>query len=281
MILHVVCQGRMLMIEILQYEFMRNALLAAILVSIACGIVGTFVVVKKIVFISGGITHAAFGGIGLGYFLGINPILTAIPFSLLSAIGIGIISKRTKISEDSAIGILWAVGMATGILFIGLTPGYAPDLFSYLFGSILTVPFSDIIIMIVLDIIIIVTVLVLYKEFQALSFDEEFSEITGVPTRTLYLLLLCLVALSIIVLIKVIGIILVIALFTIPTAIAKQFTNKLKKLIIYSTMSATVLTVAGLWLSYFFDLPSGAVIVLVLAFVFFISVLIKKFCIRI
>lgn len=281
MILHVVCQGRMLMIEILQYEFMRNALLAAILVSIACGIVGTFVVVKKIVFISGGITHAAFGGIGLGYFLGINPILTAIPFSLLSAIGIGIISKRTKISEDSAIGILWAVGMATGILFIGLTPGYAPDLFSYLFGSILTVPFSDIILMIVLDIIIIVTVLVLYKEFQALSFDEEFSEITGVPTRTLYLLLLCLVALSIIVLIKVIGIILVIALFTIPTAIAKQFTNKLKKLIIYSTISATVLTVSGLWLSYFFDLPSGAVIVLVLAFVFFISVLIKKFCIRI
>ena len=269
------------MIEILQYEFMRNALLAAILVSIACGIVGTFVVVKKIVFISGGITHAAFGGIGLGYFLGVNPILTAIPFSLLSAIGIGIISKRTKISEDSAIGILWAVGMAMGILFIGLTPGYAPDLFSYLFGSILTVPFSDIILMIVLDIIIIVTVLVLYKEFQALSFDEEFSEITGVPTRNLYLLLLCLVALSIIVLIKVIGIILVIALFTIPTAIAKQFTNKLKKLIIYSTISATVLTVAGLWLSYFFDLPSGAVIVLVLAFVFFISVLIKKFCIRI
>jgi len=280
MILRTVLQGRGPMIEILQYEFMRNALLAAILVSIACGIVGTFVVVKKIVFISGGITHAAFGGIGLGYFLGINPILTAIPFSLLSAIGIGIISKRTKISEDSAIGILWAVGMAMGILFIGLTPGYAPDLFSYLFGSILTVPFSDIILMIVLDIIIIVTVLVLYKEFQALSFDEEFSEITGVPTRTLYLLLLCLVALSVIVLIKVIGIILVIALFTIPTAIAKQFTNKLKKLIIYSTMSATILTVAGLWLSYFFDLPSGAVIVLVLAFVFFISVLIKKLYIK-
>ncbi|MBA7537181.1 Manganese transport system membrane protein MntB [subsurface metagenome] len=264
------------MIEILQYEFMRNALLAAILVSIACGIVGTFVVVKKIVFISGGITHAAFGGIGLGYFLGINPILTAIPFSLLSAIGIGVISKRTKISEDSAIGILWAVGMAIGILFIGLTPGYAPDLFSYLFGSILTVPFSDIIIMIVLDIIIIVTVLFLYKEFQALSFDEEFSEITGVPTRALYLLLLCLVALSIIVLIRVVGVILVIALFTIPTTIARQFTNKLKKLIIYSILSATILTVAGLWFSYFFDLPSGAVIVLVLAFAFFVSALIKR-----
>ena len=276
MILRTVLQGRGPMIEILQYEFMRNALLAAILVSIACGIVGTFVVVKKIVFISGGITHAAFGGIGLGYFLGINPILTAIPFSLLSAISIGVISKRTKISEDSAIGILWAVGMAIGILFIGLTPGYAPDLFSYLFGSILTVPFSDIIIMIVLDIIIIVTVLFLYKEFQALSFDEEFSEITGVPTRALYLLLLCLVALSIIVLIRVVGVILVIALFTIPTTIARQFTNKLKKLIIYSILSATILTVAGLWFSYFFDLPSGAVIVLVLAFAFFVSALIKR-----
>jgi len=264
------------MIEILQYEFMRNALLAAVLVSIACGIVGTFIVIKKIVFISGGITHAAFGGIGLGYLLGVNPVLTAIPFSLLSAIGIGMISKKTKISEDSAIGMLWAVGMALGILFIGLAPGYAPDLFSYLFGSILTVPFSDIIIMIILDFIIILTVLFLYKEFQALSFDEEFSEITGVPIHTLYLLLLCLVALSIIVLIRVVGIILVIALLTIPTTIAKQFTNKLKKLIIYSTLSAVTLTVVGLWLSYVLDLPSGAIIVLVLTLVFLISALVKR-----
>ncbi len=264
------------MTEILQYEFMRNALLAAILVSIACGIVGTFVVIKKIVFISGGITHAAFGGIGLGYLLGVNPVLTAIPFSLLSAIGIGVISKKTKISEDSAIGILWTVGMALGIIFIGLAPGYAPDLFSYLFGSILTVPFTDIIIMIILDIIIIVTVLLLSKEFQALSFDEEFSEIVGVPTQTLYLILLCLVALSVIVLIRVVGIVLIIALLTIPTTIAKQFTNRLRRLIAYSTLCAVILTVVGLWLSYLFDLPSGATIVLLLAFVFLISALIKR-----
>lgn len=264
------------MAGILQYEFTRNALLAAMLVSIACGIVGTFIVIKKIVFISGGITHAAFGGIGLGYLLGVNPVLTAIPFSLLSALGVGIIGKRAKIGEDAAIGIVWAVGMALGILFVGLTPGYAPDLFSYLFGSILTVPFTDIIIMIVLDIIIIVTVLFLYKEFQALSFDEEFSEITGVPTETLYLLLLCLVALSIVVLIRVVGIILVIALLTIPTTIAKQFTNRLKRLIIYSIINAVVLTVIGLWLSYLFDLPSGAAIVLVLAVVFLISAFVKR-----
>ncbi|MCK4575717.1 metal ABC transporter permease [candidate division WOR-3 bacterium] len=264
------------MIDILQYEFMRNALIAAILVSIACGIVGTFVVIKKIVFISGGIAHAAFGGIGLGYLLRVNPVLTAIPFSLLAAIGIGTISKKAKISEDAAIGILWTVGMALGILFIGLSPGYAPNLFSYLFGSILTVPFSDIIIMIILDVIIIAIVSIFYKEFQALSFDEEFTEISGVPTKFLYLLLLCLVALSIIVLIRVVGIILVIALLTIPTTIARQFTNRLKYLIIFSTIGAIFLTIAGLWLSYLWNLPSGATIVLVLAAVFFASTLMKR-----
>jgi len=265
-----------MMIEALHYEFMRNALFAAILVSIACGIVGTLVVVKKIVFISGGITHAAFGGIGLGYLLGINPVLTALPFSLLSAVGIGMVRKRTKISEDSAIGILWAVGMALGILFIGLSPGYAPDLFSYLFGSILTVPLSDIFIMIILDIIIILTVLFLYKELQALLFDEEFSAIAGVRTNLLYIILLCLVALSIVVLIRVVGIILVIALLTIPTTIVRQFTNELRRLILYSIISAVVLTVAGLWLSYVLDLPSGAIIVLVFACAFLISTAVKK-----
>ncbi|MBC8180389.1 metal ABC transporter permease [candidate division KSB1 bacterium] len=266
--------------EILQYEFMRNAFYAAILVSIACGIVGTFVVIKKIVFISGGITHAAFGGIGLGYFLGINPVIAAIPFSLLSAIGIGLVGKKIKLSEDSAIGIIWSVGMAIGIVFISLTPGYAPDLFSYLFGSILTVSTSDIFIMLLLDFIIIVVVLLMFKEFQALAFDEEFSSIVGVPTKALYLLLLSLVALSIIVLIRVVGVILVIALLTIPTVIARQFTNKLKKLMLYSTICAVILTIAGLWLSYLFDLPSGATIVLVLAFVFLISSFISKRIVR-
>lgn len=264
------------MVDILGYEFMRNALFAAILVSIACGIVGAFVVIKKIVFISGGMSHAAFGGIGLGYLLNINPVLTAIPFSLCSALAIGILSKKTKISEDSAIGILWSVGMALGILFISLSPGYAPDLFSYLFGSILTVPISDLIIMFILDIIIITTVLLLYKELHAISFDEEFSMIIGVPTQTLYLILLCLVALSIIVLIRVVGIILVIALLTIPATIAKQLTTNLKKLILLSTLIAVILTIIGLWLSYLFNLPSGAAIVLLLAFAFIVSTGIKK-----
>ena len=149
--------------EIFQYEFIRNAMIATILVNIACGIVGTFVVTKRIVFISGGISHAAFGGIGLGYFLGLDPIITAIPFSILTAFGIGFIAKKTKVGEDAAIGIFWAIGMSLGIIFINLTPGYAPDLFSYLFGNILTIPFSDLIIMVVLDMIIVVITILFYK----------------------------------------------------------------------------------------------------------------------
>lgn len=264
------------MIGVLQYQFMQNALLAAILVGIACGIVGTFVVVKRLVFISGGIAHAAFGGIGLGFLLNVNPTFTAIPFSILSALGIGSISRRVKITEDSAIGILWSLGMALGILFIGLSPGYAPDLFSYLFGSILTVPGVDLIIMIVIDILIISTVWFFYKELQAISFDEEFSEIVGVPTRLLYLLLLCLIAFSIIMMIRVVGIILVIALLTMPAVMARQYVNRLKPMIIYSSIIAVVLTITGLLFSYWFNLPSGATIVLTLAAAFGLSSLLRN-----
>lgn len=261
---------------IFQYEFMRDAVIAAVLVNIACGIVGTYVVIKKIVFISGGISHAAFGGIGLGYLLGINPIVAAIPFSLLSAITIGLISKRSKLSEDAAIGIIWAVGMASGIIFINLTPGYAPDLFSYLFGNILTIPVSDLYIMLVMDFIIILIVVLFFKEFYAASFDEEFSTVIGIPNRILYLVLLCMVALSVVVLIRIVGIILVIALLTIPSSICRQFTYNMKKLIISSIVTGIILTITGLWISYLLDLASGATIILLLALVFLLSFFIKK-----
>lgn len=261
---------------IFQYEFMRNAVIAAVLVNIACGIVGTYVVIKKIVFVSGGISHAAFGGIGLGYLLGINPIVAAIPFSLLSAITIGLISKRSKLSEDAAIGIIWAVGMASGIIFINLTPGYAPDLFSYLFGNILTIPVSDLYIMLVMDFIIILIVVLFFKEFYAASFDEEFSTVIGIPNRILYLVLLCMVALSVVVLIRIVGIILVIALLTIPSSICRQFTYNMKKLIISSIVTGIILTITGLWISYLLDLASGATIILLLALVFLLSFFIKK-----
>lgn len=259
------------MLEVLQYEFMRNALIAGLLAAIACGIVGVYVVVKRVVFISGGIAHASFGGIGLGYFLGINPILGAMFFTIASALGMGLVTKRMRLPEDTAIGILWAMGMALGIIFISLTPGYAPDLFSYLFGNILTVPAFDLMLMLILDVIIISLVLLFYKEFLLLSFDEEFSTIAGVPTERLYLLLLCMIALTVVVLIRVVGIILVIALLTIPAALARRFTHSLKKMMLLSILAGAVFTFSGLWLSYLLDLASGATIILVGGIVLSIS----------
>jgi zinc transport system permease protein len=265
------------MFEILQYQFMQNAIIAAVLVSVACGLVGTYVVLKRIVSISGGISHAAFGGIGLGYFLGINPIITAIPFSILSAVFMGEISKKVNISEDTAIGILWSLGMAIGIIFINLTPGYAPDLFSYLFGSILTVPTSDLLIMFLLDIIILLMVILFRREFAAISFDEEFAQAAGMRSDLFYMILLALVALSVVVLIKVVGIILIIALLTIPSAIARQFTYNLPRLMMLSIFTGIFLTMSGLWLSYIFDISSGATIVLMLGMAFFVFTGIKKY----
>ncbi len=265
------------MIEIFQYEFMQRAFIAAVLVSVACGVVGTYVVIKRIVSLSGGISHAAFGGVGLGYFLGLNPVLAAIPFSILSAIGIGTINHRVKVSEDTAIGILWSVGMALGIIFINLTPGYAPDLFSYLFGNILTVANSDLIIMFILDLIIIAIVFLFRREFLAISFDEEFSKVVGMHSELIYMLLLSLVALSVVVLIKVVGIILIIALLSIPAAIGKQFTYDIKRVMIFSVIIGMILTVIGLLLSYIFNLASGATIILVLGIAFTISSLLKKY----
>jgi len=222
------------MLDALQYDFMRNAVAAGVLAAVACGIIGVYVVVKRVVFISG----------------------------LASALGMGLVTRRTRLPEDTAIGIMWAIGMAMGIIFIGLAPGYVPDLFSYLFGNILTVPFSDLVLMIALDAVIVVTVVLLYKEFLALSFDEEFGAVVGVPVERLYLLLLCLIALTVVVLIRVVGIILVIALLTIPAAVARQLTHDMKKMMVLATVLGALFAFFGLWLSYEFDVASGATIIL-------------------
>ncbi len=263
------------MIDLLQYEFVRNAIMAGILASIACGIIGVYVVVKRIVFISGGIAHASFGGIGLGYYLGINPILGVLPFSIASALSMGWVSKRSRLPEDTAIGILWAMGMSIGIILVSLTPGYAPDLMTYLFGNILTVPFSDIVLMLVLDAIIILVVYSFFKEFLALCFDEEFAAVRGVHAERLYLVLLCLIALTIVVLIRVVGVILVIALLTIPAAMSRQFTSNLKKMMLLSIIFGAIFSSGGIWLSYLFDVPSGATIVLVMSAVYLLYSLVR------
>jgi len=259
------------LLEAFQFEFMRNALIAGLLASIACGIVGVYVVIKKIVSMSGSIAHASFGGIGLGYLLKFSPVLGAMIFALLSALTMGLVARRTKLPEDTAIGILWAIGMALGVIFIGLSAGYAPDLMSYLFGNILTVPVADIVLMAVLDVIIVVLVVVFYKDFLLLSFDEEFGTVVGMPVDALYILLLCMVALTVVVLIRVVGMILVIAMVTFPAALARQFTYDIKKMMLLAVAFGMVFTFAGLWLSYVLNLASGASIILLSGLVLLVS----------
>jgi len=259
------------MLEALQYDFMRNALLAGLLVSISCGIIGSLVVVNRIVFMSGGIAHAAFGGVGLGFFCGFSPFLGAAIFASGVSLIMGAVSLKSKHRADTIIGVLWAIGMAVGIILIDLTPGYHVDLMSYLFGSILAVPAADLWLMLPLDGFILLVVLLFYKEFVALSYDEEFAFVVGVPVKTLYLLLLGMTALSIVMIIRVVGLILVIALLTIPPFIAEKYTRSLGQMMVLSSILSICFTLSGLWLSYTFDLTSGATIILVAGVGFFFS----------
>lgn len=252
----------------LAFEFFRNAVTASLLASIACGIIGSYVVVKKIGFISGGIAHTAFGGIGLGYYFGINPLLGVIPFSLCAAIAIGLLSRKARVAEDTAIGAFWAAGMATGVILIGLTPGYAPNLFSYLFGNILTVPTADLWMIAMLDLLIAAVTWLFSKEFLVLSFDEEYAEVSGVKTTFFYLLLLSLIALTVVILVRVVGIVLVIALLTIPAAIARLFSRSLGGMMLIASLLSALFSLGGLWLSYELDLASGATIILLAGLVF-------------
>ncbi|EFK07560.1 ABC 3 transport family protein [delta proteobacterium NaphS2] len=257
--------------EALQYDFMRNALLAGLLVSISCGIIGSLVVVNRIVFISGGIAHAAFGGVGLGFFYGFSPFLGAAAFASGASLIMGAVSLKNKHRADTIIGVLWAIGMAVGIILIDLTPGYHVDLMSYLFGSILAVPSADLWLMLPLDGFIFLAVLFFYKEFVALSYDEEFAFVMGVPVKTLYLLLLGMTAFSIVMIIRVVGLILVIALLTIPPFIAEKYTRSLGHMMLLSSILSICFTFLGLWLSYVFDITSGATIILVAGVGFFFS----------
>jgi zinc transport system permease protein len=263
------------MIDALQLEFMQRALMAGVLVSVACGIIGTYVVVNRFVFISGGIAHAAYGGIGLGYFLRTNPVWGAIVFSMGAALAMGAVQRKTRQRADTIIGMMWAIGMALGIIFVDLSSGYAVDLMSYLFGSILTVPWADLVIMLALDIVVIILVAVLYKELLAISFDETFATAANLRVDAIYLLLFCLVALTVVMLMRVVGLILVIALLTMPAAISGQFTSDLRRMMVMSIILGIVFTTVGLWLSYAFNLTSGATIILTSACAFLLATLYK------
>lgn len=259
------------MLEAFHFEFMRNALYAGVLTSIACGIIGTLVVVNRIVFISGGIAHAAYGGIGLALYFGFSPMLGTAGFSLTIAAIMAMVTVKNRQRSDAVIGVLWAVGMALGVILVDLTPGYNVDLMSYLFGSILTVPRSDLLVMAGLDLVILVIVFFFYKDFLAISFDEEFALAMGVPVTALYFVLLGMIALAVVMIIRVVGLILVIALLSIPPYIAEKYSESLSNTMIFSVLLSTLFTLVGLWLSYSFNLTSGASIIMVAGVFFFFS----------
>jgi zinc transport system permease protein len=259
------------MTDIFQYNFFSNALLAALFASISCGYIGTYIVTRRIVFISGGISHASFGGIGLAYFLGINPLIGAGVFSLFAAFGIEALSSKAELRMDSLIGMMWSLGMATGIIFIFLTPGYAANLMTYLFGNILTVSVSDLYFMALVCLAIAAVFFVLFRAILYASFDPEYASTLGIPVTLINYLLMGLVALTIIVNIRVVGIILVIALLTIPQATASLFSKTYKSIILLAVLFGILSSIGGLVLSYFLNIPSGATIIFLSVLIFVLS----------
>jgi zinc transport system permease protein len=264
------------MFEIFEYTFMQHALIAGILVSIAIGIMGSLVVVNRMVFLAGGIAHTAYGGIGLAIYFGFSILLGATLFAVLAAIIMSYLTLSNKDRIDSIIGVIWAAGMSIGIILIDLSPGYQVDLMSYLFGSILAVPTEDLWYISGLDIIIVVLMALFYKSFLAISYDIRFAALRGIKVQFFYTLMLILAALTVVIAIRVVGLILVIALLTIPPYIAEKFTQTLAKMMLISTLLSMFFMLSGLGIAYNFDISAGAAIVLFAVFVFGIVSFIKK-----
>ncbi|AOY58882.1 cation ABC transporter, permease protein [Desulfococcus multivorans] len=243
------------------------------LAGVTCGMIGTLVVVNRIVFLAGGIAHAAYGGIGLAFFLGLPYMLGTFGFSLGVAMFMAAMTVRSRHRSDTVIGVIWAVGMAIGVILLDLTPGYNVDLMSYLFGSILTVPTSDLWIMGLMTVMVAGLVAFFYNALLAMSYDGEFARLRGVPVAGLYFLLLGMISVCVVMVIQVVGLILVIAMLTIPPYIAEKFSDSLAGMMLISCLISCVFTVAGLWISFRYDLTSGATIILVNGAGFFLSII--------
>jgi zinc transport system permease protein len=258
------------MLELLQYSFFQYALAGSLFTAIACGMTGTYIVSRRLVFISGGITHASFGGVGLGFYLGTSPILTAVVFSVLSAFGVEWMSKSQQIREDSAIAGIWSLGMALGVIFIFLTPGYAPNLSNYLFGNILTISFSDICWMGALVVALTLVFSLFLKEIVDVAFDSDFAQTQRLPVKGIEYAMMFFIALTIVLSIRLIGIMLLMSMLTLPQIIVNLFTSDFKKIIWGSMAVGFLACLAGLLCSYWLNVPSGAFIILLLV-VFFLT----------
>ncbi|MDF1559088.1 MAG: metal ABC transporter permease [Bacteroidales bacterium] len=260
-----------MMENLFEYSFVVRSLLGALFASITAGIAGTYIVSKRLVFLSGGITHASFGGIGLGYFLGISPVLGAAVFGLGAALGMEYMSARGRMREDSAIGILWALGMAVGIIFIYLTPGYAPNLMSYLFGSILTVTYGDLIALGIISLVLIIYTALYYRTLLYISFDENYARTFTRHVDLFKYISVGLTGLAIVLNIRMAGVIMIIALLTIPANIVMLYTREYLRIIVLSTVVSFIAISAGFAISWFINLPTGATNVTVLVLFWLIA----------
>lgn len=257
---------------LLAHPFLQHALFAGLLASVGCGVIGSFVVVRRISFLAGGIAHAVLAGMGIVYFFGGAPIYGALPAAVISALVIALINRRFRQYEDTLVSALWSLGIAIGIIFISRTPGYSVDLFGYLFGNILLVTKNDLILMAILDGVILLFIGLYYKQLLAICLDEEFARVRGVKVELLHVLLLLMVALTVVLLVKVVGLILMMALLTLPAATAMQFSRSLLRIIVLAVIFGGLICSSGLWLSYAPDLPAGATMVITAA-VFYVLVL--------
>ncbi|KAA6320391.1 High-affinity zinc uptake system membrane protein ZnuB [termite gut metagenome] len=257
--------------SLLEYTFFRHALLGSLLASVACGIIGTYIVTRRLVFISGGITHSSFGGIGLGLYTGVTPMLSAALFSVLSAFGIEWLGKRKDMREDSAIAVFWTFGMAVGIMFSFLSPGFAPDLSAYLFGNILTITQADLWMQGGVCVLLIVFFVLYINPIIYIAFDREFARSQSLPVVLFEYLLMAFIALTIVSCLRMIGIVLVISLLTVPQMTANLFTHSFKRMIWYSIGIGYLSCLGGLFISYYKNIPSGASII-------FLSIVIYAVC---
>ncbi len=263
-------------IALSQHGFLQAALLAGLLVSLGCGVMGSYVVVKRIGYMAGGISHSVLGGMGAALFFGFSPTLGALLAAIAAALTIGWVKLRWRTQEDTMIGALWAIGMSIGILFISRTTGYNTDLMSYLFGNILLVSVIQLWEMAVLDVLLIALVVAFYRQFLAVSFDEEFARLQGVPVTTFYLLFLCLVAITVVMLVQVVGLVLVIALLTLPAAIAEHHMHTMGRMMLLASVLGVVITSAGIVISWHLDMPAGAIIILLAGLSYVLSAVISE-----
>ncbi|MDR1370313.1 MAG: metal ABC transporter permease [Dysgonamonadaceae bacterium] len=254
--------------DLLRYTFFQHALWASLFTGIACGIVGTYIVARRLVFISGGITHASFGGLGLGFYLGINPILSATIFSVASAFGVEWLSKKQGVREDSAIAAFWSLGMALGVICIYLTPGYTPNISGYLFGNILTVTTSDLLMIAIVALILLLSFAFFMNTILYSAFDREFAQVKNLPVSLIEHLMMFAIAVTIVASIRLVGIMLLLSVLTLPQMTANLFFSRFRNLLIYSVIIGILSCFAGLFLSYYLNIPSGATIIFVQVILF-------------